>query len=80
MLKRHLKKRANPSIRTHTSKIENRINFKMKTGHCLEIFTPETIKLLGRTKINITKYENGENVSYLEIAKVVLIHCNVVKQ
>ena len=52
----------------------------MKTGHCLELFTLETIKLLGRTKINITKYENGENTSYLEIAKVVLIHCNVVKQ
>ena len=26
----------------------------------------------------ITKDENGENVPYLEITEVVLIHCNVV--
>ena len=36
---------------------------------------PETTKLLGNTKSKITK---DENVSYLEIAKVVIIHCNVV--
>ena len=34
--------------------------------------------LLGRTKSKITKDKNGENVSYLEITEVVLIHCNVV--
>ena len=36
------------------------------------------MKLLGNTKSNITKDKNGENVSYLEITEVVLIHCNVV--
>ena len=36
------------------------------------------MKLLGSTKSKITKDKNGENVSYLEIAEVVLIHCNVV--
>ena len=36
------------------------------------------MKLLGSTKSKITKNENGENVSYLEITEVVLIHCNVV--
>ena len=35
--------------------------------------------LLGITKSKITKNENGENVPYLEITKVVLKHCNVVK-
>ena len=39
---------------------------------------PETIKLLGRTKSKITKYENGENVPCLEITEVVLIHCSIV--
>ena len=29
--------------------------------------------------IKITKDENGENVPYLEMTEVVLIHCNVVK-
>ena len=36
------------------------------------------MKLLGSTKSKITKNENGENVPYLEITNVVLIHCNVV--
>ena len=35
------------------------------------------MKLLGSTKSKITKNKNGENVPYLEIAEVVLIHCNV---
>ena len=36
------------------------------------------MKLLGSTKSKITKYKNGENISYLEITELVLIHCNVV--
>ena len=36
------------------------------------------MKLLGSTKIKITKDENGENVFYLEITEVVLAHCNIV--
>ena len=35
------------------------------------------MKLLGCAKSKITKNENGENVPYLEITEVVLIHCNV---
>ena len=51
---------------------------RVKTGYYLEILFPETMKLLGRTKSKITKDETGENVSYLEIAEVESIHCNVV--
>ena len=36
------------------------------------------MKWLGSTKSKITKDKNGENVTYLEITEVVLIHCNVV--
>ena len=36
------------------------------------------MKLLGSSKSKITENEHGENVSYLEITEVVLIHCNVV--
>ena len=36
------------------------------------------MKLIGSTKSKLTKEENGKNVPYLEVAKVVLIHCNVV--
>ena len=39
---------------------------------------PETMKLNGRTKIRITKYENGENLPHLEITEVILVNCNIV--
>ena len=39
---------------------------------------PETMKLLGSSKSKITKNENDENVSHLEITEVVLIRCNIV--
>ena len=38
----------------------------------------ETKALLGSTKSKITKDKNGENVPYLEVTAVELIHCNVV--
>ena len=62
----------------YVNKIENRITFKIKTGCYLELLTPETMKLLGSTKIKITKTGNGENVPDLEITEVVLKHCNVI--
>ena len=70
-------KKINPSIRTYVNKIENRITFKIKTGYYLKFFTPETIKLLGSTKIKIKNNENGENVPYIKITEVIL-HCNIV--
>ena len=57
--------------------MENRIMFKIKTGYYLELLIPETMKLLGSTKSKIIKNENGENMSYIEIAEVLLIHWNV---
>ena len=54
------------------------IKFKIKDGYSIEPLTPETMKLLGSTGNKITKDKNGENVPYLEIAKVVLVHCNIV--
>ena len=39
---------------------------------------PETIKLLGSTKSKITKDENGEDVSHLEMTELKVVHCNIV--
>ena len=36
------------------------------------------MKLLGSTKNNIAKDENGEYVSLLEIIEVISVHCNTV--
>ena len=41
-------KTVNPSIKVYINKAENRIRFK--TGHYLELLTPETMKLLRSTK------------------------------
>ena len=68
----------NRSIMIYVNKIENRITFKIKAGYYLELLTPETLKLLGSTKSNITKDKNGENVPHLKITEVVLAHCNIV--
>ena len=66
------------SIRIYVNKIRNRITSKIKNGYYLELLTPETIKLLGSSKSKITKDENGEDVPNLEVAEVVLVHCNLV--
>ena len=58
--------------------VENRITFKIKDGHSLELLIQETVKLLGSTKSKINKDKNGENVLHLEIKEVVLVHCNLV--
>ena len=52
--------------------------FKIKTKYYLELLTPETMKLLKSTKSKITKDENGENVTHLEITEIILIHCYIV--
>ena len=61
----------------YLNKIENGITFKVKTEFHLELLTPETMKLIGSTENKITKDKNGENVPYLEIKEVVLVHCNL---
>ena len=80
ILKKHSESGDNPSIKIYINKIENRVTFKIKNGYYLELLTPETMKLLGSkiTKSKITKDKNGENVPQLEIAELVLIHCNLV--
>ena len=35
------------------------------------------MKLLGSTENKIIRDKNGEDVSHLEIAKVVIVHCNI---
>ena len=67
-----------PSVQIYVNQIKNRITFKIKKGYSLELLTPETMKLLGSTENKITEDKNGENVSHLETAEVVLVHCNIV--
>ena len=77
-LKKHEKIPDNPSVRVYVNKIEERITFKIKTGYYLKLLTPKTMKLPGSTKSKITKDKYGENVPHLEIADIILVHCNIV--
>ena len=52
----------------YANKIENRISFKIKTGHFLELLTTEN---------KITENKIGENVTHLEITEVVVVHSNI---
>ena len=68
----------NPSVRIYVNKIENRITFKVKTGYCLDLLTPEIMKLVGKTKNKIPKDKNSENVPHLQISELILVHSNIV--
>ena len=78
ILEKHWEGIDEPSVYIYANKTENRITFKIKNGYSLEILTPETMKLLGSTKNEITKDKNGENVPHLEITEVVLVYCDIV--
>ena len=79
LMKKHVILTGNPSIKTYSNTIKNRIVLKIKNGYKLELLTPETMKLLGNTKKVAGKDKNGEKVPKLEIVQVVLVHCNLVK-
>ena len=78
IIKKHKTLAENPPIRNYPNKIKNRIVFKIKTGHKLELLSPETMKLLGSTKKDVDKDKDGEDVPKLESVQVVLVHCNLV--
>ena len=69
----------NPPVQIYPNKIKNRIVFKIKTDNKLEPLTPGTMKLSGSTKKDIDKDKDGETLTKLESAEVVLVHCNLVK-
>ena len=62
----------------YVKKIEKGITLKIKIGYYVALLTPEIMKLLGSTKREVNKAENGENIPHLEIGEVVLIHCKIV--
>ena len=73
IFKKHREKIDNPSTTIYVHKIESKLKM-----YYLELLRPETMKLLVSTENKITKDKNGENLPYLEITEVVLIHCNIV--
>ena len=50
IIKKHETMSENPPIQTYANKIKNRIFFRIKTGHKLELLSLETMNLLGSAK------------------------------
>ena len=53
----------------YINRINNRLVFKIKDGHKLELQTTETMKLFWQYKKIIDKTKNGENIPSLEVAE-----------
>ena len=65
-------------VQIYVNKTKNRVVFKIKTGYKLELLTEETMRLLGSSKKDIDQNRDGEIVSRLETAEVVLVHSKLV--
>ena len=78
IIKKHETIAETAPILIYANKITNKIVFKIKTGYKLELFSKETMKLLGSTRDTIDADKNSENVPRLENVEVVLVHCNLV--
>ena len=65
---KHTEKTGNPSITLYVNEIE----------YYLELLTPETKELFGKTKKKTTKDYKNIPYLHLEINKVVLVHSNTV--
>ena len=57
----------NPPVSIYVNEIANTIIFEIKTGYYLELQTPETMKSLRSTKNKITKDEDSETATHLEM-------------
>ena len=60
----------NSPVQVYVNKVKNRIIFKIKTGHKLELLTEETMQLLGRSKKDTDQNKNRELVPRLEVVEV----------
>ena len=71
--KKHERLPNNPPVYIYISRINNRLVFKIKDEHKLELQMPETMKLFGSKKILKDKTKSDENVPCLEVIEVVLV-------
>ena len=77
-MKKHETFAENSPIQIYSNKIKNRIVLKVKSDYKLELLSPETMKLLGRTKQDVGKNKVREDVLKLGSVEVLLMHCNLV--
>ena len=62
----------------YVNKVKNRIVFKIKTGHKLELLTTETVKLFGSARKDVDKDKHGKNVLLMKMSLLMLFWCIVI--
>ena len=62
----------------YVNEINNRIVFKISSGYKLELFSKETMRLLGSSTDTVDGDKNSELVPKLKNVDLVLVHCNLV--
>ena len=67
-----------PPNHVYINRINNRLVFKIKHEHNLELQTPEIMKLFGSTKKLIDKTKDGESGRILEVVEEVFVQSNLV--
>ena len=77
-LESNVKSNKQSPVLIYANRILNRVTFRIKTGHKLELLPNETMRLLEDGPI-IDTTKNGENVPRLEILKNVLVFCKLVE-
>ena len=60
----------NPPVQINPNKIKKRIDFKIKTGHKIELLTPETMKWLGSTKKDVEKIKMEKLYQHQNLLKL----------
>ena len=78
IIKKHETIGDNRPAQIYMNKIKNSIAFKIKTGYKLELFSEETMQLLGSSEKDIDQNKDGKVVPKLEIVEFALVHCNLV--
>ena len=70
IIEKHETLTEDPPVQIYSSKIKNRIIFKINTGYKLELLSPETMKLLGSTKRDVHQDKDGKHVPKLDLLKL----------
>ena len=78
VIKKHETIAETAPILIYANNVISRKVFKIKTGYKLELFSDETMKLLGSTSSIVDKDKNSEIVAKLKNVEVVLVHCNLI--
>ena len=78
IIKTHETLTENPPIKIYVNKIKNRVVFKIKTGHKLELLTPETMSRKKKILIRIKMVKMFQNQNLLKLFQFNVIQSKII--